>query len=84
MSETLPIARDRVKEWADEYGLAVDMEEAEEMAVELVMDALARELGIETHEIRIRNLPPPEAMPYTNVMGKLIDSGAHSPTNPSS
>jgi hypothetical protein len=42
MSETLPIARDRVKEWADEYGLAVDMEEAEKMAAELVMDAYVK------------------------------------------
>ena len=44
-------------------------------ALELVMDAIAREVGCEPHEIRSRNLPTPEAMPFTNVTGKLIDSG---------
>ncbi|MDP6705658.1 MAG: xanthine dehydrogenase family protein molybdopterin-binding subunit [Alphaproteobacteria bacterium] len=44
-------------------------------ALELVIDAIAREVGREPHEVRALNLPEPEAMPYTNVMGKLIDSG---------
>ena len=44
-------------------------------ALELVIDALAREIGREPHEIRQASLPPADAMPYTNVMGKLFDSG---------
>ncbi|TFF27101.1 xanthine dehydrogenase family protein molybdopterin-binding subunit [Jiella endophytica] len=44
-------------------------------AMELMMDALAAELGIEGHEIRAKNLVPPEAMPFTNITGKYFDSG---------
>nr|MCU0870305.1 molybdopterin-dependent oxidoreductase [Burkholderiales bacterium] len=44
-------------------------------ALEVTLDALARTLGIEPWALRARNLPPPDAMPYTNVTGKHFDSG---------
>ena len=39
MSETLPMAKNRIKSWGDKYGLEMDMGEAEEMAAEMVMTA---------------------------------------------
>jgi hypothetical protein len=48
MSETLPRATDRVKEWGDKYGLEMDMEEAEEAAAGMVMAAY--EVMISTNE----------------------------------
>ncbi len=39
MSETLPMAKNRIKSWGDKYGLEIDMDEAEEMAAEMVMAA---------------------------------------------
>jgi aerobic carbon-monoxide dehydrogenase large subunit len=47
------------------------------LAIELIMDAIARETGIEPHEVRLRNLVPPERMPYDNIVGKHFDSGDH-------
>ncbi|HTC07389.1 MAG TPA: xanthine dehydrogenase family protein molybdopterin-binding subunit [Acetobacteraceae bacterium] len=44
-------------------------------AMELTVDAIAREVGLEPHEVRMRNLVPPEAMPFTNITNKLFDSG---------
>ncbi len=44
-------------------------------AMELILDAVAREAGIEPHEVRLRNLVPPEAMPFDNITGKHFDSG---------
>ncbi len=44
-------------------------------ALELMMDAVAREAGLEPHEVRLANLVPPEAMPYDNITGKHFDSG---------
>ena len=44
-------------------------------AMELTLDAIAREAGLEPHEVRMRNLVPPEAMPFTNITNKLFDSG---------
>ena len=44
-------------------------------AMELTMDALARELGITPEEIRRRNLPGPDVMPFTNITNKYFDSG---------
>lgn len=44
-------------------------------AIELTMDAVARECGIEPHEVRLRNLVRPGEMPYTNITNKLFDSG---------
>ena len=39
MSETLPMAKNRIKSWGDKYGLEMDMDQAEEMAAEMVMAA---------------------------------------------
>jgi carbon-monoxide dehydrogenase large subunit len=44
-------------------------------AMELVMDAIAREVGREPWEVRHDNLVPAEAMPYDNVSKKHFDSG---------
>ena len=43
--------------------------------IERLMDAAARETGIERTELRRRNMIRPEQMPYTNAMGKVYDSG---------
>ncbi len=43
--------------------------------VERLIDAAARELGIDRVELRRRNMVPPEAMPHTSPMGKKYDSG---------
>jgi aerobic carbon-monoxide dehydrogenase large subunit len=44
-------------------------------AIELLMDAIAREVGREPWEVRRENLVSAEAMPYTNVARKKYDSG---------
>jgi carbon-monoxide dehydrogenase large subunit len=44
-------------------------------AIELVLDAVAREAGIEPHEVRSRNLVRPEQMPFDNITKKHFDSG---------
>jgi carbon-monoxide dehydrogenase large subunit len=44
-------------------------------AMELVMDAIAREAKREPWEVRLLNLVPPELMPYTNITNKYFDSG---------
>ena len=44
-------------------------------AMELMLDAVAREAGLEPHEVRLKNLVPPEAMPFDNITGKHFDSG---------
>jgi aerobic carbon-monoxide dehydrogenase large subunit len=43
--------------------------------VERLIDAAARDMGIDRVEIRRRNMVRPEAMPYTSPMGKTYDSG---------
>ena len=45
-------------------------------ALERVVDAAARELGLDPAEIRLRNFIPPESMPYRTPMGIIYDSGA--------
>lgn len=50
------------------------------LAIERLMDVLARRLGVDRIEIRRRNLVPPESMPYTTPTGALIDSGNFSAT----
>ncbi|MGH7123739.1 MAG: xanthine dehydrogenase family protein molybdopterin-binding subunit, partial [Stellaceae bacterium] len=45
------------------------------VAHETLMDALALAVGCEPHETRLRNLVPPEQMPYRTVSKKLLDSG---------
>lgn len=44
-------------------------------AIELLMDAVAREVGREPWEVRLENLVPASAMPYVNVANKHFDSG---------
>jgi aerobic carbon-monoxide dehydrogenase large subunit len=44
-------------------------------AMELMIDALAREIGKEPHEVRLANLVGPEQMPFDNVTDKHFDSG---------
>jgi carbon-monoxide dehydrogenase large subunit len=44
-------------------------------AMELILDAVAREAGLEPHEVRLKNLVPPEAMPFDNITNKHFDSG---------
>jgi carbon-monoxide dehydrogenase large subunit len=43
--------------------------------IERLMDAAARETGIDPVELRRRNMIRPEQMPYRNPMGKTYDSG---------
>jgi carbon-monoxide dehydrogenase large subunit len=44
-------------------------------ALELMVDAVARELGMEPHEVRLANLVQPSEMPYDNITKKHFDSG---------
>jgi carbon-monoxide dehydrogenase large subunit len=44
-------------------------------AMELMVDALARELKLEPHEVRLANLVQPGDMPYDNITKKHFDSG---------
>jgi carbon-monoxide dehydrogenase large subunit len=44
-------------------------------AMEMIIDAIARAIGREPHEVRLKNLVPPEAMPFDNITGKHFDSG---------
>src|SRR3954465_6076399 len=47
------------------------------LAIEVVMDAIAREAGLEPYECRLRNMVRPEQMPFDNILGKHFDSGDH-------
>jgi aerobic carbon-monoxide dehydrogenase large subunit len=44
-------------------------------AIEVVMDALARELRLPPDAIRRKNLVRPEQMPFVNITKKIFDSG---------
>ena len=44
-------------------------------ALELVLDAIAREAGVEPHEVRAKILVEPEQMPFNNITKKHFDSG---------
>ncbi|MBV9523946.1 MAG: xanthine dehydrogenase family protein [Alphaproteobacteria bacterium] len=44
-------------------------------AMELTLDAIARAIGREPHEVRLANLVRPEQMPFDNVTMKHFDSG---------
>jgi carbon-monoxide dehydrogenase large subunit len=44
-------------------------------AIELMVDAVARELKLEPHEVRLANLVQPADMPYDNITKKHFDSG---------
>ena len=44
-------------------------------AIESIIDDIAAAAGLEPHDVRLRNLVPPEAMPYDNITNKHFDSG---------
>src|ERR1700728_274847 len=44
-------------------------------ALELMLDAVAVEAGLEPYEVRLRNLVPPAEMPFENITKKHFDSG---------
>ncbi|MET0968168.1 MAG: xanthine dehydrogenase family protein molybdopterin-binding subunit [Tardiphaga sp.] len=44
-------------------------------ALELMLDLVAAEAGLEPGEVRLRNLPGPEQMPFDNITRKHFDSG---------
>ncbi len=48
-------------------------------AIERAMDALAREVGISSAEIRRRNFIRPGAFPYSSTAGLVFDSGNYEP-----
>jgi carbon-monoxide dehydrogenase large subunit len=43
--------------------------------MELMIDAIAREVGLEPFEVRLKNLVRPEQMPFDNITKKHFDSG---------
>ena len=45
------------------------------LAIEVIMDAIARAGGLEPYEVRLRNLVRPEQMPFENVVKKEFDGG---------
>ncbi|AMS45476.1 xanthine dehydrogenase family protein molybdopterin-binding subunit [Aminobacter aminovorans] len=50
------------------------------LAMETLIDAIARAVGREACEVRAENLVPPEAMPFTDVTGKHFDIGNYPET----
>ena len=44
-------------------------------AIESLMDAIARDLGLDPVAVRLENLVGPEMMPYSAITGKVYDSG---------
>ena len=44
-------------------------------ALEVTLDALARELGLEPNELRFKSLVQPEQMPFDNIAKRHFDSG---------
>lgn len=47
-------------------------------AMELIIDAIAREVGMEPHEVRHKNLVRADQMPFENITNKIFDSGDYS------
>jgi carbon-monoxide dehydrogenase large subunit len=45
------------------------------LAIEVIMDDIARAAAIEPYEVRLRNLVRPEQMPFHNVVKKEFDGG---------
>lgn len=50
------------------------------LAIETLIDAVARAVDREPCDVRAENLVPPEAMPFTDVTGKYFDVGNYSET----
>jgi aerobic carbon-monoxide dehydrogenase large subunit len=46
-------------------------------AIERAMDLFAAEIGMDPAEVRKRNVPPPDAFPFTNKGGAQYDSGEY-------
>ena len=44
-------------------------------AIELILDAVAREAGLDPAEVRFKNLVRPEQMPFDNITNKHFDGG---------
>src|SRR5258708_10280063 len=44
-------------------------------ALEIMLDAVAAEAGIEPGEVRLSNLVSPDEMPFDNITNKHFDSG---------
>ena len=44
-------------------------------AMELILDAVAHECGVEPYEVRMKSLVRPEQMPFDNITKKHFDSG---------
>ncbi|MBS7588080.1 xanthine dehydrogenase family protein molybdopterin-binding subunit [Ancylobacter defluvii] len=44
-------------------------------AMELMIDAVAREAGLDPYDVRLRNLVRPEQMPFTSITAKEFDMG---------
>ena len=47
------------------------------LAIEAIMDGIARQATLEPYEVRLRNMVGPEQMPFNNIVGKHFDSGDH-------
>ena len=47
------------------------------MAIEGLMDRIARTLKLDPADVRLRNVVKPDQIPYTNVLGIKYDSGSH-------
>jgi aerobic carbon-monoxide dehydrogenase large subunit len=45
------------------------------LALEFMVDAVARAVNREPYEVRIENVVPPASMPFDNITGKHFDSG---------
>ena len=45
------------------------------LAMELIVDAIARAVGREPYAVRLDNLVPPQAMPFDNITAKHFDGG---------
>ncbi|GAC1331990.1 MAG: xanthine dehydrogenase family protein molybdopterin-binding subunit [Beijerinckiaceae bacterium] len=44
-------------------------------ALETMLDAIARKIGVESYEVRLKNLVRPQQMPFDNITAKHFDSG---------
>jgi len=58
--------------WTAYRGFGKD---AAALLMDRVMDHVARETGLDRAEVRLRNFIPPDAFPYPQVSGAILDSG---------